>query len=139
MNFNLGGKNFFTNDHSNNEWIPLSLAAKLTPYSSEYLSLLARKKKLSAKKIDNTWYTTKSIVDEYMRRQMIRAQIQNGALDSAKIKPLFEKTPNIEQAPVKTTAPVFAEEVFIKDKTHAILEDFPHPNFASVIKPETPI
>ncbi|MFZ2049017.1 MAG: hypothetical protein WAV25_01845, partial [Minisyncoccia bacterium] len=56
----------------------MSEAAALTPYSSEYLSLLARRGKLSAKKIDGVWYTTKSILDDYMKRQMMRAQIQNG-------------------------------------------------------------
>ncbi len=58
----------------------MSEAARLTPYSAEYLSLLARKGKLSAKKIDNVWFTTKEIVEDYMRRQMLRANIQNGAL-----------------------------------------------------------
>jgi len=60
----------------------MSEAAGLTPYSAEYLSLLARKKKLSAKKIGKTWYTTKGILEEYMQRQMIRNQMQNGDLSS---------------------------------------------------------
>lgn len=60
----------------------MSEAAPLTPYSAEYLSLLARKRKLSAKKVGNAWYTTKAILDEYMNRQMIRSQIQNGDMSS---------------------------------------------------------
>ncbi|GEM_PF-3934034 len=56
----------------------MSEAAVNAPYSAEYLSLLARKGKLTAKKINNAWYTTQSILDEYMKKQMIRAQVQNG-------------------------------------------------------------
>ena len=59
-------------------------ASALVPYSAEYLSLLARKKKLSAKKVGKTWYTTKAILDEYMKRQMMRNQIQNGDISSLK-------------------------------------------------------
>ena len=70
---------------SPNEWIPLALAARLTPYSPEYLSLLARKKKLPAKKIENVWYTTSAILDDYMHRQMVRTQAQNGSIDPSKI------------------------------------------------------
>ncbi|MBI5134106.1 MAG: hypothetical protein HZA81_01850, partial [Candidatus Taylorbacteria bacterium] len=67
---------------SGDRWLSMSEASGLTPYSAEYLSLLARKKKLSAKKVGKVWYTTKAILDEYMRRQMIRNQIQNGDLSS---------------------------------------------------------
>ncbi len=66
----------------NANWLSMSEASKLTPYSAEYLSLLARKKKLTSKKIDNTWYTTKEFLDSYMQKQMLRAQVQNGNLSS---------------------------------------------------------
>jgi trimeric autotransporter adhesin len=65
-----------------NGWLSMSEASKLTPYSAEYLSLLARKGKLASKKIDNTWYTTKAILDEYMRKQMLRAQVLRGEVIS---------------------------------------------------------
>lgn len=61
-------------------WLTMSEASRLTPYSAEYLSLLARKKKLLSKKIGKTWYTTKPALDDYMHRQMIRANIQNGGM-----------------------------------------------------------
>ncbi|HVU06901.1 MAG TPA: hypothetical protein VHE10_03910, partial [Candidatus Paceibacterota bacterium] len=67
---------------SDGNWLSMSEAASFTPYSAEYLSLLARKKKLAAKKIGKTWYTTKAILDEYMKRQMIRNQIQHGDLSA---------------------------------------------------------
>src|SRR3989338_1203520 len=63
-------------------WLSMSEAASHTPYSAEYLSLLARKKKLASKKIGNTWYTTKFILDEYMKKQMLRAQVENGDIHS---------------------------------------------------------
>ncbi|HUD03900.1 MAG TPA: hypothetical protein VMR73_00195, partial [Candidatus Paceibacterota bacterium] len=74
----------------------MSEAARLTPYSAEYLSLLARKKKLPAKKIGNVWYTNKETVEEYMRRQMLRTQIQNGAISrsSESIQPQQELDPS---------------------------------------------
>lgn len=47
------------------EWIPLREAAQGTPYSQEYLSLLARLGRLEAKKIGRVWYTTRNAVRAY--------------------------------------------------------------------------
>ncbi len=47
------------------EWIPLRKAAQGTPYSQEYLSLLARKGRLEAVKRGRVWYTTRRAVAEY--------------------------------------------------------------------------
>jgi Fic family protein len=49
------------------EWIPLREAAEGTPYSQEYLSLLARKGRLEAIKRGRVWYTTRRAVDFYLR------------------------------------------------------------------------
>jgi hypothetical protein len=46
-------------------WIPLSEAAKGTPYTQEYLSLLARTGRLEAIKKGRLWYTTSNAVEEY--------------------------------------------------------------------------
>ncbi len=62
------------------QWLSMSEASQFTPYSAEYLSLLARKGKLPAKKIGKTWFTTRASLDEYMHRQMVRAKIQKGVL-----------------------------------------------------------
>lgn len=51
----------------NETWIPLREAALGTPYSQEYLSLLARKGRLEAIKRGRTWYTTRQAVDAYLR------------------------------------------------------------------------
>jgi hypothetical protein len=48
-----------------NEWIPLREAAQGTPYSQEYLSLLARTGRLEAIKRGRVWYTTRQAVTGY--------------------------------------------------------------------------
>ncbi|GEM_PF-6477473 len=50
--------------------LPISAAAKYTPYSAEYLSLLARKGRLKAVKISRDWLTTAQAVEEYTSRQV---------------------------------------------------------------------
>ncbi|MBI2050173.1 MAG: helix-turn-helix domain-containing protein, partial [Parcubacteria group bacterium] len=52
-------------DKDKNKYLPLSEAAELTPYSAEYLSLLARDGKLSAIKKGRQWVTTRAAVKEY--------------------------------------------------------------------------
>jgi Fic family protein len=47
------------------EWIPLREAAEGTPYSQEYLSLLARTGRLEAIKRGRVWYTTRQAVKVY--------------------------------------------------------------------------
>jgi Fic family protein len=47
-------------------WIPLREAAIDSPYSQEYLSLLARQGKLEAVKRKRLWYTTKKALAEYI-------------------------------------------------------------------------
>jgi hypothetical protein len=48
------------------EWILLREAAQDTPYSQEYLSLLARQGKLEAVKRGRLWYTTKKALADYL-------------------------------------------------------------------------
>ena len=50
-------------------YITLTEASKGTPYSQEYLSLLVRKGKLSGKKFGRNWYTTRAVVDRYVKTQ----------------------------------------------------------------------
>jgi hypothetical protein len=97
----------------------MSEASVHTPYSAEYLSLLARKGKLASKKIDNTWYTTKSALEDYMKKQMIRAQVLNGNYPTSnlegKIPNLKPQTsdliPKEEPAPKSENFPVPPHEV----------------------------
>ena len=48
-------------------WIPLAQAAEGTPYSQEYLSLLARRGRIDATKRGRVWYTTRRAVEAYRR------------------------------------------------------------------------
>lgn len=48
-------------------WIPLREAAQGTPYSQEYLSLLARLGRLEAVKRGRNWYTTRRAVESYQQ------------------------------------------------------------------------
>lgn len=48
-------------------WIPLREAAEGTPYSQEYLSLLARTGRIEATKRGRVWYTTSRAVEEYQK------------------------------------------------------------------------
>lgn len=60
------------------ELISIAEAAKLTPYSAEYLSLLARQGRLPAIKIARNWLTTRKAVLWYLEKQ--RQKHQNIAL-----------------------------------------------------------
>lgn len=52
--------------NKDNELLPLSTLSKETPYSQEYLSLLARKGRLSAVKIDGVWNSSREKVRKYL-------------------------------------------------------------------------
>jgi hypothetical protein len=52
--------------------ISITQAAKYTPYSAAYLSLLARKQKLPAMKINRDWLTTREAVLGYVKQQQKR-------------------------------------------------------------------
>jgi hypothetical protein len=56
---------FLTSGHL----ISISQAAEHTPYSQEYLSLLARRGKLKAVKIARNWLTTREAVLLYIQEQ----------------------------------------------------------------------
>jgi hypothetical protein len=51
------------------ELISIFEASKFTPYSAEYLSLLARKGRLKAIKISRDWLTTRQAVLLYVKDQ----------------------------------------------------------------------
>lgn len=54
--------------------LSIAEASKLTPYSAEYLSLLARKGSLPAIKIAHNWLTTAVEVAKYVSKQQNRHQ-----------------------------------------------------------------
>jgi len=57
---------------SKTKLMTLSQLSKHTPYSSEYLSLLARKGVLDAIKEGKTWKTTRKVIDEYVKQHKKR-------------------------------------------------------------------
>jgi len=56
------------------QFLSLAEAAKLTPYSAEYLSLLARKGLIAAVKIGKDWHITQEALNEYMTRTKSRSR-----------------------------------------------------------------
>ncbi len=52
------------------EYISLAEAAKGTPYSQEYLSLLARKGMLEAIKLGRNWVTTRKAIEDYKKKNV---------------------------------------------------------------------
>lgn len=55
--------------------ISLSKAAKSTPYSAEYLSLLSRKGRIPAIKISRDWLTTRQAVLLYVNKQKTKHEL----------------------------------------------------------------
>lgn len=51
------------------KYVPIREIFQKTPYSQEYLSLLARRGKLEAVKFGRNWHTSKEAVDEYVKSQ----------------------------------------------------------------------
>jgi hypothetical protein len=49
------------------EWIPLREAVEGTPYSQEYLSLLARTGRIEAVKRGRVWFTTRNAIEGYRK------------------------------------------------------------------------
>jgi len=62
------------------KYIPISKLADETPYSAEYLSLLARLKKLEAKKLGRNWYSTQAAIKKYLARQAERKTVHGNLL-----------------------------------------------------------
>ncbi|MEK6984254.1 MAG: Fic family protein [Nanoarchaeota archaeon] len=58
----------FVKTTKENELLPLSLLAKETPYSQEYLSLLARRGVLPATKINDVWHSSREEIKKYVQR-----------------------------------------------------------------------
>ena len=54
--------------------LSLKEAADLTPYSAEYLNLLARKGKIHAQKIGRDWLITRVDLFEYLKKQQNESQ-----------------------------------------------------------------
>lgn len=56
------------------ELLSLKEASELSPYSADYLNLLARKGKINARKIGRDWLITKADLSEYLSRQQLESK-----------------------------------------------------------------
>ena len=67
----------------NKKYITLAQAAKTSPYSQEYLSLLARQGKLQAKKFGRNWYITESALNDYLNNQGLKIVLPKHLFNTA--------------------------------------------------------
>lgn len=94
-------------EKSDQDYISLAEAAEGTPYSQEYLSLLARRGKLSAKKLGRNWYTTRTAVRDYIgiQAQFLRQEFEkkngNGAEMHADIRQVARIDPPTRVDPIE--------------------------------------
>src|SRR3989344_7499802 len=65
-----------------NKYISLQEAAKGSPYSADYLRLLAGKGKLFAERIDGKWHTTQEAVNDYIAKQSLTLVIPKSVFNS---------------------------------------------------------
>lgn len=82
--------------------ISISEAAQNTPYTAEYLTLLARKGKLKAVKISRDWLTTREAVLEYVRDQAIKHKKMLNSLESVHFGPSAGPLVKMTAARVRT-------------------------------------
>jgi len=58
-------------------YFPLSIISKKTPYSEKYLNLLARSGKLEAYKEKRNWLTSMEAVEQYIKNRMRRRKLSD--------------------------------------------------------------
>src|SRR3989338_6276425 len=92
--------------------ILLSQAAKRTPYSAEYLSLLARKGKIESVKQGNAWFTTKKAIKDYIET------IQDTASSA------FEKEPCKESKKIAETVNGYVSIAQASEKIPEYSQDY---------------
>jgi len=90
-------------------YISLGEASQFCPYSQEYLSLLARKGRIKAEKIDGVWYTTPEAVKDYVAKQAelseeVYVRKQEG-LRKTLPEAEYPYAPRAPQAPERSEAP----------------------------------
>lgn len=65
----------------NDEFITMAQAADICPYEQGYLSLLARRGQLKAKKIDGKWHTTLEWLNEYINKMKPELLIKKESIE----------------------------------------------------------
>ncbi|MEK7600738.1 MAG: hypothetical protein AAB463_02150, partial [Patescibacteria group bacterium] len=123
------------------DFISLQDAAKISPYSQEYLSLLARRGKLFARKVDGrNWFTTRTALAEYVRKQSITIAVPRmGGGESALSVPAHRTYPEAILASSLTPEdPSDAEELLGHAGHSKMYEEFEQLNKAQTSTPATP-
>jgi predicted HAD superfamily phosphohydrolase len=92
----------------NKKYISMAEAAKLSPYTQEYLSLMARRGLIRAKKIGRNWYTNVDAINEHIKQikpeeMAINIQNNNRLEKQEKIKAIRTKYPNFRLALIYTS------------------------------------
>ena len=70
--------------------VSLAQAAKLSPYSADYLNLLVRRGKLPAKKLGRNWYTSEAAVQWYLRRRHVPTRAGERFAEQNQVLPYAE-------------------------------------------------
>ena len=94
------------------KYIPLSEIAPLTPYTTEYLALLAGRGRLKAVQKDGVWYTTMEWVNEYvvwLNNQMEAMnesfEVQVTSFKTEELKPEAQPQPVASSRVIASAAP----------------------------------
>lgn len=122
------------------QYISVSEAARGTPYSVEYLSLLCRKGKIESKKIGRNWHTTKDAVHKYLIRQAVEKNSQKSILETYAKEAVFT-TKNLIDSEISASADIqspqsevshgFSRLNFEKEKEKNNTDDILFENFIS--------
>lgn len=89
--------------------MPLSEAAEIAGCTPEHLNLMARKKKLEAKKLGRNWYTTKEWVETYLENVEREKNLRRGII---KIRRVVDEYLNLPQKISDDK-----KDIFIKDES----------------------
>lgn len=108
-------------------WQPLRELALKTPYTMEYLSLMARRKQLKVKKVGRLWYSTLDAIRDFEKRmqekkEQRRERMKNSHFKSGK-KPLQIK---VTQKTIFDQIQLELEDVLgeIRDKERKLREEY---------------
>jgi hypothetical protein len=117
-----------TKVESKNDWQPLRELALKTPYTMEYLSLMARRKQLKVKKVGRLWYSTLNSIHEFEKEMQARKEKKREKM-RAKYFRKAEKQPakiRVSQAAIFDQIQGELEEVLaeIREKERRLREDY---------------
>jgi len=103
-------------------YLTLRELSKVYPYSQEYLSLLARHKKIRAKKIGRNWYSSRASINKYIKKQGLTMILPAPASYKGKISKPISILPE-QIAPVKPKKKISVDiQKTVKGETEKIIE-----------------